>query len=172
VGSCRSSPGSPRKPMLKRHVSARKASLEASRPRSRYEVSPRGRYSSPAGSVFRLGARGQCCSAARLHLCFGIFAFGTFSLVSIVSCTHPGTFCPGLILFYSPHFCARGRYSSLPRFWAHGERPMSHRSALSEPSSGPFGIRSRAKLARRARGCALRQLRWRNAPGRRMVSLV
>jgi hypothetical protein len=72
----------------------------------------------PTGSVFRLGARGQYCSAARLHLCFGSFAFGTVSLVSVVPCTHPGTFCPGPILFYSLHSCARGRYSSLPRFWA------------------------------------------------------
>jgi hypothetical protein len=72
----------------------------------------------PTGSVFRLGARGQYCSAARLHLCFGSFAFGTVSLVYVVPCTHPGTFCPGPILFYSLHSCARGRYSSLPRFWA------------------------------------------------------
>jgi len=102
----------------------------------------------PAGSVFRLGARGHYCSAARLHLCFGSFAFGTVSLVSVVPCTHPGTFCPGLILFYSLQSCARGRYSSLPRFWAYGERPMSHRSALSEPSLCPFGIRNRAELPR------------------------
>jgi hypothetical protein len=75
----------------------------------------------PTGSVFRLGARGQYRSAARLRLCFGSFAFGTVSLASVVPCTHPGTFCPGLILFYSLHSCARGRYSSLPRFWAHVE---------------------------------------------------
>src|SRR5215203_7249901 len=65
----------------------------------------------PTRSVSRLGARGQYCSAARLHLCFGSFAFGTASLVSVVPCTHPGTFCPGPILFYSLHSCARGRYS-------------------------------------------------------------
>ncbi len=37
------------------------------------------------------------------------------SPASFVLCTHPGTFCPGLILFYSLQICARGRHcSALP----------------------------------------------------------
>src|SRR5215217_3539832 len=61
-------------------------------------IASRGRYSGWAREV----------NIARLHLCFGSFAFGTVSLVSVVPCTHPGTFCPRPILFYSLHSCPRG----------------------------------------------------------------
>jgi hypothetical protein len=93
-------------------------------------LTPQGRYSGWAREVTiaRL--------LSRLHLCFGSFTFGTVSLVSVVACTHPGTFCPGPILFYSLQSCARGRYSSLPRFWAGRTILVSGLAAFTAPPQG------------------------------------